>query len=113
MIWGSFWGPFWGHFGSRKASSKQEGGKCEKCEFTYVFSYFLRVRGIQQLIDNRQQLIKQVVKIVVENKKPKKILKNEKMSSGGGRKREGCVKCAWSVLGGSPGRIDTTAPGTL
>ena len=72
MILGSFWGTFWGHFGTRKASSGQEGGKYATCDFTCVFSYFLRVRGIQQLIEHYQTLIKQVVKIVVEHENPKK-----------------------------------------
>ncbi len=54
-------------------------------------------------------MIKQVIKIVVENENPKKWLKKQKNEvQGGGRKREGsvgvawgergvCVKCAWRV----------------
>ena len=60
-------------------------------QFYIRFSYFLRVRGIQQLIENRQKLIKKVVKIVVENENPKKWSKKRKNEVQGGVER---VKCA-------------------
>ena len=48
------------------------------------------------MIENRQKLIKKVVKIVVENKKPKKLIKKRKNEVQGGVER---VAGAWSVLG--------------
>ena len=71
--------------------------------------------------ENRQTLIKKVVKIVVENKKPKKLIKKRKNEVQGGVERVecawsvrgGCLRGAWSVLEVCLGRIDTTAPGPL
>ena len=65
------------------------------------------------MIENRQKLIKEVVKIVVENKKPKKLIKKRKNELRGGRKREGSVKVAWGKLGVWPRRIDIQAPGPV
>ena len=53
------------------------------------------------IIDEKSLNIDQkVVKIVFENKNPKKnIKKTKQMSSRGGRKGGVCLECAWSVLG--------------
>ena len=81
VILGCILGSFW----DSKSVLETRRRKKWKIVILHVFYHFLRVRGIQQLIENRQKLMKKVIKIVVENKKPKKLKKkNEKMSCGGG-----------------------------
>ena len=55
------------------------------------------------MIENHYKLFKKVVKIVVENENVKKDQKSayidKESVQGGGRRLEGCLGGAWSVLG--------------
>ena len=82
--------------GLEKRPRNKKAEKVKHVILPVFLSYFSRVRGIQQLIENRKKNIKTVVQIVVENENPKKWSKKRKNEvQGGGRKREGSVAVAW------------------